>query len=75
VGVSDLEDRRRWNQARLLAVALYHTFEPSMLPGEYTQQLYTMAIAIYCQSRSTFPTGTAEELAKEVAAAVERGWL
>ena len=75
MGVSNLEDRRRWNQARLLALALSHTFEPSMLPGEYTQQLYSMAVAIYRQSRSTFPTGTAEELAKDVAAAVERGWL
>jgi hypothetical protein len=46
-----------------------------MLPGEYKQDLHVMAISIYGQSRTSFPTGTAAELAEEVGAAVERGWL
>lgn len=69
------EERRRWNQARLLALVLYHGFEPSMRPGEHTQELYMTAGSIFRQSKSTFPTGTDEELASEVAGAVESGWL
>lgn len=69
------EDRRRWNQARLVALAVHHAFVPSMLVGEYTQELYMMAGSIYRQSRDSFPTGTDEELASEIATAVESGWL
>ena len=74
-GVSAPEERRRWNQARLVALAIYHGFEPSMLVGEYTQELYLMAGSIFRQSQDAFPTGTDEELASEVATAVESEWL
>jgi hypothetical protein len=69
------EDRRRWNEARLLALAIYHTFVPSMLAGEYSSELYLMSSSIYGQSRTEFTTGTDEKLASAVAMAVERGWL
>jgi hypothetical protein len=74
-GVMAPEDRRRWNQARLVALAVHHAFVPSMLVGEYTQELYMMAGSIYRQSRDSFPSGTDEELASEIATAVESGWL
>jgi hypothetical protein len=46
-----------------------------MLVGEYAQELYMMAGSIYRQSRDSFLTGTDEELASEIATAVESGWL
>ena len=70
-------DRLRWNQSRLVALALYQTFEPSSLPGEYSQELYLMAASIYrlSTSRPEFQSGTLAELATDVRAAAVRGWL
>jgi hypothetical protein len=59
--VVDEEDRRRWNQCRLLALALYREFEPSMLPGEYSQSVFMMAGSIYVEDRTVFLTGTDDE--------------
>ena len=69
------EDRRRWNQAILLSLAIYHAHVPSMLPGEYSQERFSLAASIYGQDRSAFPTGSNEELADEIASAVAQGWL
>jgi hypothetical protein len=69
------EERRRWNQSRLVALALHHQFEPSMQPGEYSQSVFMMAGSIYSEDRAEFPTGTDEELAEEIELAVEVGWL
>lgn len=68
-------DRLRWNQARLVALALYHAHTTAMLAGEYSQELYLMAGAIYRQSRTEFPAGTREELREDLSDAIELGWL
>ena len=48
-----------------------------VLPGEYSQELYTLAGSIYRQSRAQLPTGTLAELeaALPLAPALQRGWL
>src|SRR5579862_291403 len=74
-GVVGLEDRRRWNQAVLVSLAAYHTYVPSMLPGEYRQERFSLALSIYRQDRDELPTGTEEELLDEIGDALGRGWL
>ena len=73
--VVDPEDRIRWNQARLIALAIYRAHIPSMHSGEYSAELYALAGSIFRQSRVQFPTGTRSDLGAELADAVERGWL
>lgn len=68
------DERRRWNQARLVALALHEAYEPtSIQPGEFSQSLYMFAQSIYHQAE--FATGTDEELAEEISTALRRGWL
>jgi hypothetical protein len=69
------EERRRWNQAILLSLAIYYAYVPSMLVGEYSQERFALALSIYRQDRDEFPTGSDEELADEIASAVAQGWL
>jgi hypothetical protein len=67
------EQRRRWNQARLIALALYRLHEPAMLAGEYAQGTLMMAQSVYRQR--DYATGTDEELAEDIADALAEGWL
>lgn len=73
--VANDEDRRRWNQSRLLALALHHRLEPSMQQGEYSQSVSMMAGSIYVRDRTVFLTGTDDDLSEMLTDAVEAGWL
>ena len=73
--VTEHDDRLRWNQSRLVALAFYHAFEPTMLAGEYRQELYMLAGSIYRQDTRVFHTGTTDELATEITDALVRGWI
>jgi len=72
--VQEPDQRRRWNQARLVALALHHAYETSeVLPGELSQSLLMLTRSIYRQAE--FATGTDEELAEEISTALSQGWL
>ena len=67
--------RRRWNQSRLLALAFYHTYVPTMLPGEYSQEVYGLAASIYGQDDKTVRTGSEQVLVEDITEALARGLL
>jgi hypothetical protein len=69
-GVVTESDRRRWNQARLVALALARVAEPDMPNAAY---VYMQARAIYQQEE--LATGTDAELAEAIAVARSQGWL
>jgi hypothetical protein len=69
-GITTIDERRRWNQARLVALALARTSEPDMPNTEF---IYRTARSIY--GATEFAAGTEEELAAEIADARAEGWL
>lgn len=74
-GLVTEEQRRRWNQARLISLALHHVHEDGMLPGEYSQSVYMLALSIFRQDPAIYTTGTPDELRQEVEFALKQGWL